>query len=90
MDIIMKFIHGMLLFVAVVTIMLFAFGSKLLAIIALLCVWAANCHFRDRCLGFYVGRREDCSIDYVIPQVIYESENIDNSKVVDAEWEEIK
>lgn len=90
MDTIMKFIHGMLFFVAIAAVMLFFFGLKILAAIIFLGIWAFDAHFKDRCLGFYAGKREDCSVDYVIPEIMHDNENLDDGEVIDAEWEEIK
>ena len=90
MDIIMETIHLTLFFMALAAMMLFAFVSKALGLVILLCVWVTDRHFKDRCLGLYAGRREDCSVDYVIPEVVYGGENIDDGEVMDAEWEEIK
>jgi len=90
MDTIMKFIHGALFFIAATAVILFFFIPKIIAAIILLCVWAVDTHFKDHCLGFYIGRREDCSVDYVTPEIMHDNENLDDGEVVDAEWEEIK
>jgi hypothetical protein len=84
------FIHIMLFFVVIAGIVLLAAGHWFLALILFAASWWTNDYFKDRCLGLYADRREDCSVDYVIPEVVNGDENIDNGEVIDAEWEEIK
>jgi hypothetical protein len=89
-DVFFLFIHIMLFFVVIAGIVLLAADLWFLAAILFIAAWFTNDYFKDRCLGLYADRREDCSVDYVIPEIVYGDENIDNGEVIDAEWEEIE
>lgn len=89
-DSFMLSIHTMLVLVAIAGILFLAVGEVIIALALLIPAWFINGHFKDRCLGFYIGRREDCSVDYVIPEIMHNGENINDGEIIDAEWEEIK
>ena len=86
MDAIAKFVHGVLAFIAIAGVIFLAIGEYIIAIVLLVGVWNFDRYFQDKCLGFYVGRREDCSVDYVIPKIIHNSENLNDDDIIDTEF----
>ncbi len=89
-DLFTQFAHGMLAFMAIAGIIFLAVGAYIPAAALLIGAWNFDRYFRDRCLGFYTGKREDCSVDYVVPEIMHDGENLNNDDVIDAEWEDIK